>query len=105
MIHGILTSLSGMTQALRRTNVAAHNIANSQTDGFKSVRAKSPDDSNLSPAELSLPADGAEVLPPSDVDLTTEVTNILINKNAFQANIAAIKVQDEALGDILDITE
>jgi hypothetical protein len=29
----------------------------------------------------------------------------LISANAFKANIAALKAQDEALGDVLDISD
>ena len=38
-IHGILTSMSGMLNAIRRTNITANNIANIATPGFKAARA------------------------------------------------------------------
>ena len=107
-MNGIFTSLSGITRALLRFDVSAQNIANSQTGGFRAQRVNSADvvETPIEVREdVSLPNDGAELLPPSNVDLTTEVTNQLISANAFKANIAALKAQDEALGDVLDISD
>ena len=113
MINGILTSLSGMLNAIRRTNITANNIANMATPGFKAARADnvelegggvrigsitrddSPGRPLLDPAPDG-PAEG------SNVDLTTEMVNLLLNKRQFEANVNALRAQDEALGSLLD---
>jgi flagellar basal body rod protein FlgG len=107
MMDGIQSSLSGMTNALRRINVSAHNIANSQTEGFRALRADLATAAGVPEIEndLALPLGGAESLPPSNVNLTTEITNLLINTNAFKANLAALKAQNDSMGVLLDIKD
>ncbi len=113
MINGILTSMSGMLNAIRRTNITANNIANMATPGFKAARADnvevegggvrigsithddSPGPPLLDPAPNG-PTEG------SNVDLTTETVNLLLNKRQFEANVNALRAQDEALGSLLD---
>jgi len=41
----------------------------------------------------------------SNVDLVTEQTNALLDRQAFQANINALRLQDEVLGELLDLRE
>lgn len=114
-MHGILTSLSGMLNAFRRNDITAHNITNSQTSGFRPTQVSNEEvptggvqisETTQAPApvpeDLQLPAGSP---PLSNVDLANEVTNQLINKNAFQANLNALKAQDEALGSLLDIKD
>lgn len=116
MINGIVTSLTGMLNAIRRANITANNIANIATPGFKAARAgnvelesggvrigtiardDSPGPPLLDPAP-GRPTEG------SNVDLTTETVNLLLNKRQFQANLNALRAQDEALGDLLDTTD
>lgn len=109
-MNGIQSLIAGLTSALRRINITAHNIANGQTDGFQSIDASTGTVSSTAPGaqsqtRLDLPNSSAESHLPSDVDLSTEVTNLIINKNAFEANINALKAQDETLGSILDIVD
>jgi flagellar basal body rod protein FlgG len=113
MLNGISSSISGMLNALRRTETTAHNIANVQTPNFTPLRTDSNGNPEPTPA-VSGETEAEQVaiehfvnngLPvPSKVDLTTEMTNLLLSKRAFQANAAALKSQDETLGDLLDRT-
>ncbi len=116
MINGIVTSLSGMLNAIRRTNITANNIANLATPGFKAARADNvelegggvrigaiiQDDSPGAPLLDAAPGGPTEG---SNVDLTTESVNLLLNKRQFEANINALRAQNETLGDLLDITD
>ena len=116
MINGIVTSLSGMLNAIRRTNITANNIANLATPGFKAARADNVElegggvrigtlthDDSPGPPLLD-PAPGGPT-EGSNVDLTTETVNLLLNKRQFEANLNALRAQDEALGHLLDTTD
>ena len=113
MLSGISTSISGMLNALRRTNITANNIANVVTPGFKSVRADNVEvegggveigsltrDSAPGPVLLDGAPEGPTV--GSNVDLAAEKVNLLLNQRQFEANIAALRGQDDMLGDLLD---
>jgi len=115
MLNGIVTSLSGVANALRRTNITANNIANAQTPEFQAARAANveqpqggvrigavrQDDSPGPP----LPEDLNAAAPRrgANVDLATEQVNLLINQRQFEANLNALRTQDETLEDFLDI--
>ena len=113
MLDGISSSLSGMAAAQNTIETAAHNIANLQTSNFVPIRSGSdgnPQSTQAVSSETSVTHSGIEAfqqtggLVPSKVDLTTEMTNMVLSKRAFQANAAALKSQDEALGSLLDQT-
>lgn len=42
-------------------------------------------------------------VPESKVDLATEFVNMMTVENAFEANIKAIKSEDETLGNLMDV--
>jgi flagellar basal body rod protein FlgG len=114
MIQGILSSLSGMLRASHKTDVAAHNIANVNTPGFQPLRT---DSEGNAPRGRSVPQETlltemdsfalqTSVSPvPSEVNLSVEMTNLLLNQRAFEANVNALKSQDDAMGDLLDLIE
>ncbi len=47
--------------------------------------------------------EGSTLVEKSNVDLTEEMPQMLINRRMYQANIKAIQIQDEMLGSLLDI--
>lgn len=47
-------------------------------------------------------ANGEGMVAVPNVDLTTEMVRLLDIKNAFKANLAVLKTQDEMLGELLD---
>lgn len=59
--------------------------------------------------EAQVVASGAQVIPGavegSNVDLATEQINLLLNRQAFQANVNAFRAQDEVLGELLNLLE
>lgn len=59
-----------------------------------------------SPVAVSgLPELESGALQGSNVDLVTEQVNLLLNRNAFEANLAAFRVQSDVLGELLDLIE
>ena len=111
MLSGINASITGMLRAIRKTEATATNIANVQTPGFDPIvtdnegfttsgdtvssETSVSDSTNLTLNNSQLPV-------PSNVNLTTEATNTVINRRAFEANLAALKAQTDNLGEFID---
>ena len=117
MFAGISHSLSGLAAAQTKINTAAHNIANANTAEFKKTRALS-EESAVGGVQVTLNqvnTSGSVVLRDSDqglseqelsnVNLEEEVVNLLIGTRAFEVNLKALDLQDQALGSLLDIIE
>jgi flagellar basal-body rod protein FlgC len=97
--------------------VAAHNIANSTTDGFKRSTAtiesdfsgyprvtvsRSTNPGAVIPSPEGLP-DGLETRELSNVDLADELVQMKIAEYGYRANTSIIRTQDAMLGSIIDI--
>ena len=119
---GIVSSLNSALSAIgassRLFGATSNNIANVDTSDFRAeetrfvsqetggTRATSlVDPSTVSflqaksaPGELS-DGEGA----PSDVDLTTELTNLTLGSRAYEAAIKVVQTGDELLDTIIDI--
>ena len=115
---------SGMAASVVSYTVAANNIANAQTSGFKASRvnfseanvARSGQQANgvqnqygngvkatiVSPSESPLPQDG-EPQEPSNVDTTTELASLLQTGQSFKANAASSKGADFMLQTLLSM--
>jgi flagellar basal body rod protein FlgG len=90
-------ALSGMNAARAQLDVAAHNIANLNTPGFRrhEVVQQSQAEGGVSTvARRQSEAEGDA--------LAQDVVQQLQAKNAFLANLAVFKRSDEALGSLLD---
>lgn len=88
--------LSGLKSAELIIGRSSQNIANINTEGYKSVNSltgQQPDDSFESENLLNL----------SDVDIATEAVAQILGTTAYKANLQGIKTVDEMTGDILDI--
>jgi flagellar basal-body rod protein FlgC len=113
MISGLSASVSGLWVFVRKLENAARNIANSNTDGYKSKKATIVEDNaglptvNItvddSPGASFLDADGVS-RETSNVELSREISDLMIAKRGYQANLKSIKTQDEMLDSLLDIT-
>ncbi len=108
-INNNLTALQALGT---QQGVTANNIANSETAGFKKSRtileegatgaviAKTqPVNTPGTPMNLS---DGS-VEESSNVDLAQEVTGMIPTKNAYAANLAALKTTAEMEENVLDL--
>ena len=116
MIAGIASALSGIRTGGRMLNVAAHNIANAQTEGFIRTRAL-PVESSAGGVTLTLDKeiqsaspifsneDSSIILEGSNVDLGEEIISHLQAVHLIEANLASVRMQDKILGSLLDITE
>jgi len=113
MISGLSASVSGLWVFVRKLENAARNIANSNTDEYKSKKATIVEDEaglpsinttvDETPGASFQDADGV-VREASNVELSKEMTDLMIAKRGYQANLKSIQTQDELLDSLLDIT-
>jgi len=90
------TALSGMNAAQTQLNVAAHNVANLNTEGFtrQQVSQTTQPDGGVASTVTSARTPG----PALEADLVAQ----LQAKNAFLANLAVFKTQDTLAGALLN---
>lgn len=96
---------SGLQAAQARLDTAAHNVANSQTPGFKrqTVQAQAQTD----PSAAGAPAGRGVVVRFSQAaqtgsDLAQDVVDQMAARQSFVANVAVLKTSDKMLGSLLD---
>ena len=113
MISGLSASVSGLWVFVRKLENAARNIANSNTEGYKGKKATIVEDEAGLPA-MDITVDNTPGVPfqdadgvmreTSNVESSKEMTDLLIAKRGYEANLKSIKTQDEMLDSLLDIT-
>ena len=115
MISSLNISLSGLNAFQQQLSVAANNLANVNTDGFKqsqtvleSVNAQgvvaiSKKLELPGPLVLEQSADGASLVEKSNVEVSQEMTTLITAQRAYQANLKASQVVDETVGSLLDV--
>lgn len=109
-------AISGMATNAVRATVAANNIANVNTPGFKASRATVAASSGQPEIHISESArpgaklqtsdglpEGAKLEETANVDLAEEFVQLQIAEYGYKANAAVIRTQDEILGTVLDI--
>ncbi len=96
--------LSGMNAAALGVAVTANNVANVNTRDFKAQRLDQEDlaQGGTRPAALR---ESQEPMAPegSNVDLASEMTNLISQGGAYQANVKALQTQDQMLGTAMDL--
>lgn len=90
------TVASGLRAAQVRLDNAAHNIANTQTEGFRrgEVRTEALADRGVRAWIDKRPEAGA--------DLAADLVEQRVAANAFAANLRVLQRADETLGRLLD---
>lgn len=117
MISSFSTSLSGLNAFQKQLRVAANNLANVNTDGFKKSRAvlesAQPSGVIATSQKLELPGPlaleqtpgGEQLVEKSNVDVGEEIPNLLVGQRAYEANLKMLKVADETIGSFLDVVD
>lgn len=115
------TSLSGMTAATASVDVASHNLANSRTNGFKSVRPtfaeQAPSSSHGvqvgngvrvtgfttddSPGPQVATSNG--VVEQSNTDVGSEMIELIMAENQFKANANVFSTGNDLFDELLDL--
>jgi flagellar basal-body rod protein FlgC len=114
MLSALNSTVSALKAFVTKLGVAADNIANVNTDGFKKNRTAIQADRNGavrveirrddSPGfRYDVTENGKKVeKETSNVDLSEQMPNLMIARRAYQANLKTIETQDEILGSLLD---
>ncbi|MBF0111962.1 MAG: hypothetical protein HQK64_01245 [Desulfamplus sp.] len=112
----MVSSINNSVQALRAfgtaTAVTANNVANVESDNFKSSRAVMNEGDNGG-VKVSLSTNSAQgpLVQKSDgttkelsnTDLATEFTSMISYQSAYGANVKTIQTDDEMKGTILNM--
>ena len=122
----LAASLSALDAYALSQQVTANNLANMNTEEFRASRVTLEDVANqggvavqevreisaqppLLPSQRLLEVQGQVVQEQvyasgSTTDPAREMVNLMVNQRAFEANAAAVRVQDEMVGTVLDIS-
>ena len=113
MINPISASLAGLRVFTGRLQNTANNVANSNTDNYKTKRSVIVEDSAGLPS-LNITVDntpGARIQESdgliretSNVDLSREIPEMMIAKRGYEANLKALKSQIGMVESMLDST-
>lgn len=98
-------ALGGLQRNARGVQVTAENVANVNTDGFRAGRYDPASDSVTLSSDVrpDAVAPGQEALPPSNVDLATELVNLKTFEIGYRASGAVFSVADRMAGELLDL--
>ena len=89
---------SGMQAAQQQLQASAHNVANTQTEGFRRLQV----DQQARPDGGGVDA-RTERVPQPGVSLEAEVVNQLAARNAFAASAHVFRTADRMAGVLLDV--
>lgn len=115
MISGIHSALSGLTAIQKKIESNANNVANINTDGYKKTRVtlQEQEPQGIEAVVQQIPTPGPLVyeqtsagetmVEKSNVELSEELPDMMLSRRYFQANLKTVQVQDEMLGNLLDI--
>jgi flagellar basal body rod protein FlgG len=112
METGYCTSIAGINAFCRQMETTANNIANVNTEGYKSKKGKITEDYqkvaectvNINKT-TGIPIQGSDrdVHEFSNVDLSQETPNLLLTLRGYEASLKTLKLQTEVDKSVLDI--
>jgi flagellar basal-body rod protein FlgC len=119
MTDAIAAAQSALSAMGTTMAVAANNVANVDTEGYRSKEARletGPDGQGVRvaditpdaapaglPAETGLAQPGVDLSAMSDVDLAGQAVSMTLASRAFEANAAVIRTADDLAGTLLDL--
>jgi flagellar basal-body rod protein FlgC len=114
MLSALNSTVSALKAFVTKLGVAADNIANVNTDGFKKNRATIQADRNGA-VRVEIKRDDSPGFrydvtgndekgekETSNVNLAEEIPNLMVTKRAYQASLKSLETQDKVLGSLLD---
>lgn len=115
MIAGINSSLSALNAFSLKQQSNANNVANVNTDGFKksratletqpggTVQARVTAIETPGPLVYESTPSGSKLVEKSNVEISEEIPQSMLNRRFYQANVKMMQSADEMLGSLLDI--
>ena len=97
--YGFHDSLSALKRIQEDMNLHAHNIANTNTEGFN----PNPNVSQTLQEDKVSISSQENTPNPSRVNLAEEASRLKEDEQYYKANAKAIKVQNDTLGNMLDL--
>jgi flagellar hook protein FlgE len=94
-----------MTVARTMLDVAAHDVANVSTPGFRPYRATATEAPGRAGAVVGAVERSAAEPPAgmSGTDLAVEMPELIVAGATYSANAVALRTQDETTGSLLDV--
>lgn len=104
-MHAFNVALQGMQSNVSGFAVAAHNVANVNTEGYRSIRYDMDTDSvEIRDRGTSREAASAgNESPASDVELAREFVDMKRYEHGFRASAAVFGAADRMRGELLDL--
>ncbi|BCL59665.1 hypothetical protein DGMP_03580 [Desulfomarina profundi] len=115
MIPAFQSALSGLRAFGTRMESNGNNIANAETNGFKKtrvlleetkphgVKSRIEKVNTEGTTVFQEAANGLEPVKLSNVELSEEIPETIINSRMYEANLKTIKVADDMVGSLLKI--
>ena len=115
MIYPAANTLSALAAFKKKLNVTANNVANLNTQGFKKSRVTFSEGKNggveAAVTSVDTPGKPQDTIrndritetESSNVDLATELTDMISAKAGYMSNLKPLKAQDDMIGTLLDI--
>ena len=115
MINSLGSNVAALKAFGTKMRVTSNNIANVNSIEFKKSRAllKEGPNGNVeadveridTPGQLVLTVEDGQVTEKelSNVDLSEEIPQMMVTQHGYEANLKAIKTQDEMVGSAIDI--
>jgi len=115
MVGSIGNSVAALKALGTKMDVTAKNIANANSDGYKKSRAvlKEGPNGGVGSHVETIETPGTSIVSVEDgqktkkelsnVDLTEEMTEMIVTQHGYTANLQSIETEDEMLGAALDI--
>jgi flagellar hook protein FlgE len=100
-VDGPLTiAISGLQANALRAGIAANNIVNQNTPGFKAGEVRT---SAITTAGSTLGGVQAQVFETGDVDVATEFSRLILAETAYRAAAATVRVAEEMARETVNI--
>lgn len=97
-------ALSGLQAASTGVSVTANNLANINSKDYKAKRLDLEEQREGGVREAGLTeSQEPTVSNGSNVDPAVEITNLMTQSHAYQANLQVLKAQSELLGQTMDL--
>lgn len=115
MISALQSALSGLQAFGTRIHSNANNIANSNTEGFKKTRVTlenmEPNGVKAQVQKVETPGpqiydqtpNGLALIEQSNVELSRELPDMMLNTNFYKANLKSLQTADELMSSVLDL--
>jgi flagellar hook protein FlgE len=97
----ISSNISSIQAHQTMMNTSATNVANVNSDGYTPSETRVVSSENSVKANTFKANDNGSKM--SQTELSKEITNQIIAQDATEANVTALKAQDDILGSLLDI--